>query len=295
MTTTNMLENRPVVITGAAHGIGLALAHEAATRGASVVVVCDIDADQATSTAESIDGNAVAFTVDVTDAAAVFAMADQLIGTHGLPALVCANAGVGAPSGPTLDLDITDANWVLGVNTIGVLTTLQAFGRKLVAGDQPGWMLATASEHALGRPHTGMGIYTASKHAVLGMCDVIREELPEHVGISVLCPGLTQSDLANAVTRRPDTFGGAGDPDPMGEIVLSRGMPASDVAQRALDGVADRRFLIPTHYNALAYARDRFSEIDDAFARLAEFDTTSWDVTQVVTDMLNEAQPDPLA
>lgn len=288
----SVIENRPVVVTGAGHGIGAALAHEAAARSASAVAVCDIDLAAAESVARAIGDRAVAHEVDVTDIDAVFDLAAEIIAAHGLPGLVCANAGVAPAQGPTLDLDPTDARWVLGVNTIGVLTTLQAFGRRLVAGDEPGWLMATASEHALGRPHSGMGIYTASKHAVLGMCDVIRTELPEHVGISVLCPGLTQSDLAGAATHRPDSFGGAGQADAMTATVLARGMPAAEVAARALDGASAGHFLIPTHYNALAYAAARQDEVAEAFDRLAEIDTSNWDAEQVVADMLGELADD---
>ena len=199
--------------------------------------------------------------------------------------------GVGPTQGPTLDLDLVEARWVLEVNTVGVLATLQSFGRKMAASPQRSWMMATASEHSLGRPHPGLGIYTASKHAVLGMCDVMRAELPDHVGLSVLCPGLTQTDFADAATRRPEAFGGPGTANPMGQMLLARGMPAADVAARALDGVEAGQFLIPTHYNALDYATARHDEVTTAFERLAETDTTNWDVGHVLQQMLNDPNP----
>ena len=279
---------RPVVVTGGGHGIGAALAAEAAHRGASAVVVCDIDEAAAHATASAIGPQATARFMDVTDSDSVSVTADEIIANVGLPGVVFANAGVGPAQGPLLDLDPTDAAWVLGVNTLGVLATMQAFGRPMAMSDTPGHLVATASEHALGRPHSGLGIYTASKHAVLGMCDVMRDELPAHVGISVLCPGLTQSRFAEAVAHRPDAFGGPGVADPLGSQVIARGMPAAVVAQRAFDGVAAGHFLIPTHYNARAYAIARAEEVDASFARLADIDTTDWDVGTVVTRLLHE-------
>ncbi|MGI9578400.1 MAG: SDR family NAD(P)-dependent oxidoreductase [Microthrixaceae bacterium] len=287
----SVIENRTVVITGAGHGIGAALAHEAANRGASLVLVCDIDAAAATSVAELIGERAEARTIDVTDTAGVFALADEAVKDFGVPGLVCANAGVAPAQGPTLDLDLTDARWVMEVNTLGVLATLQAFGRPMANTDDRSCLLATASEHGLGRPHPGLGIYTASKHAIVGMCDVMRTELPAHMGLSVLCPGLTQTDFANAQTRRTEPFGGAGEPNPMGAMLLARGMPASVVASRALDGVEAGQFLIATHYNALGYATSRYEEVAAAFERLAEIDTTNWDVGDVLEGMLNDQNP----
>ena len=137
------------------------------------------------------------------------------------------------------------------------------------------------------------GLYTASKHAVLGMCDVLRGELPEHVGISVLCPGLTTSQLWNAVAMRPDEHGGAGEGDPQaGAFMEHAGMSAAVVAERAFDGLAAGHFLIPTHYNARNYAEARATEAGEAFDRLAEVDTTNYDLNTLAADLLAQMAED---
>ncbi|MGI9577127.1 MAG: SDR family NAD(P)-dependent oxidoreductase [Microthrixaceae bacterium] len=285
------IKGRPVVVTGAGNGIGAALANEASSRGASAVAVVDIDLADAERVAGEID-RAVAYHCDVTDKSSVDSMAEAVLDSHGLPGLVCANAGVGPAGGPLLETDPSQVEWVLGVNVIGVLSTMQAFGQRMVSGADPGWLMATGSEHSLGRPHLGMGIYTASKHAVFGMCDVLRGELPEHVGVSLLCPGLTTSMLWNASAKRPDSFGGPADGDQMGAVVMEAGMDASVVAQRALDGAEAGRFVIPTHYNALDYAEARWTEVAEAFDELSRIDTSTWHVDDVAADLIAQMMAD---
>lgn len=291
MTGTVDLTGAHVVVTGGASGIGAALAHEAASRGAARISLLDVDIETATATADEIDAStaagAQAYACDVSTAADVDALAAHLVDEHGLPALVCANAGVTGPTAPLLDTGADVAAWILGVNTLGVLHTLQSFGRRMVAAGAGGWLLVTASEHAVGVPHLNAGVYTASKHAVLGLCDVLRRELPDHVGLSVLCPGLTVSRLWQASELRPERFGGPIDADrSAGAFMEHAGMPATTVAERALDGVAAGHFLIPTHYNARAYAAQRSEETAEAFERLSAIDTTDYDVVRLVTDLL---------
>lgn len=284
------INGRPVVVTGGGNGIGAGLAVEAASRGASTVAIVDVNAEAATATAERIVADGGAATVhlcDVADAVAVDELADELVSAHGLPGLAIANAGVMLPTGPLLDMAASDIEWLLGVNLRGVISTLQSFGRRMVAADQGGWLLATASEHALGVPHLFGAPYTASKHAVLGACDVLRGELPDHVGVSVLCPGLTTSQLWNSTSVRPDEFGGAVDGDPQsGAFMEASGMAAATVAHRAFDGVQAGHFLIPTHYNARRYAEARATEAAEAFDRLAEIDTTDYDVGTLAAELL---------
>jgi len=280
---------RPVVVTGGGNGIGAALAAEAARRSASAIAVVDIDEAAAAGVVEQLRASGV-------DASA--SMADQVVADHGLPGLVMANAGVMVATAPLLDMAAADVAWLLGVNLHGVIHTLQSFGRRLAASETGGWLLATGSEHSLGVPHLFGAPYTASKHAVLGVCDVLRGELPPHVGISVVCPGLTASALWNSTATRPERYGGAIDGDPQaGAFMETAGMAAATVASRALDGVEAGSFVIPTHYNARMYAERRADELAAAFDALAEIDTTDYDITNLVSGLMsaNDGDEPPTA
>lgn len=286
------VEGKPVVVTGGGSGIGAALALEAAGRGASHVAVADVDLEAAQTVAESIaaqGGAAAAHRCDVTDSAGIEDLAQAIAADHGVPGLVCANAGVMSAMAPLLDTTSSDAEWVVRVNVLGTINTLQSFGRLMAAGQEQGWLMATGSEHSVGVPHANSGAYTASKHAVLGMCDVLRAELPDHVGVSVVCPGLTASLLWNATRQRPDHYGGSADNDPgAGAFMEQMGMSAETVAQRAFDGIAAGHFLIPTHYHARAYAEQRADDMAEAYDRLAEVDTADYDLNRTVTQFLEQ-------
>ncbi|MGI9616311.1 MAG: SDR family NAD(P)-dependent oxidoreductase [Acidimicrobiales bacterium] len=289
------IEGRLVVVTGAANGIGAALASASLGRGAAHVVLIDVAGDEVEAAAAALSeggGSVSAEVCDVSDADAVFALAAEVIAEHGLPGLVCANAGVGPDVGPLLDATIDDVRWVFGVNVVGVLATLQAFGRPMAAADTEGWLLATASEHGLGVPHLGNGVYTSSKHAVIGMCDVIRRELPAGLGMSVLCPGLTISDFWRSAAKRPESHGGPGAANDLGRAVLAQGMAPELVAERALDGVDRGDFLIPTHYNTKDYADARAAEVVAAFDRLADIDTSTWHVDDAIAAVFSSLEGD---
>jgi len=285
-----------VLVTGAGSGIGAALALEANRRGASVVICTDIDGEAAERTAETIrsaGGTAVFQALDILDADAVATCAAEVEATHGTPGLVCANAGVIGASKPLLGMDLNDARWVLDVNVMGTLHTLQAFGRILAASESVGWILVTGSEHSLGRSHNGAAAYTASKHAVLGMCDVFRAELPDNVGVSVLCPGVTNSQLWDAARNKSEAFGGPESGHEIAESVMAMGMPPGDVADKALSGAGSGHFIIASHANAAAYAQSRAADVADAFERLADQgETRDYDLDTLVAEFMTTQEAD---
>jgi NAD(P)-dependent dehydrogenase (short-subunit alcohol dehydrogenase family) len=284
------IEGRVVAVTGAASGIGAALAEEAAARHAAAVAVIDVDPDGAKATAQRIAERGVmasAFTCDISDVEAVERVAAEVAETLGVPGLVCANAGVNPDAAPVLEAEPGNLAWALSVNVVGTWATLRAFGRLMVAATEPGWLLVTGSEHAIGVPFPGNGFYTAGKHAVLGLADVLRRELPEHVGISIMIPGLAVTGLWRSGALRPQELGGPSPDNELARALLARGMEPAAVAALALDGVAANRFMVATHPHAKRYSEARAADVAEAFTALetAGVPDASYDVMELIAEL----------
>ena len=288
------VERKVAVVTGAASGIGLALAKALSDRGCRLILA-DVDDDRVQAAAKEIGGDAFAVECDVSDRSAVEALADAAQARYGDVDVVFNNAGVMPASGPTAtDADPLDLDWVLSVNVVGTWNGCSVFGRRFAARPQPGWIVNTASEHALGMQHAGQAFYTASKHAILGLSDVLRAELPGHVGISVLCPGLVQSQLWDASRHHARPLDADAESFlPFAKAVMDRGMPASEVAHKAIDGVERGDFLIITHASSRPAAERRAAEVSEAFDAQAPYDEgwQRYDVNTVIQAVLADHRP----
>ena len=293
------LEGEIAVVTGAGAGVGRGIALALGERQVKVVVA-DIEADRAEAVAQEIydhGGDAIGVACDVRDLACVEALADAAWDRYGDVSIIWNNAGVAVTSaGGVIDGDPVDLEWVLSVNLVGAWNGCSVFGKRFVERGAPAWIVNTASEHALGFVHPGQGFYTASKHALLGLSDVIRHELPEHVGISVFCSGLVESELWNAARNRPTPI--APELAPVAEVakaVIGQGMPAVDAGRKAVAGLAAEEFLIVTHPTSRGVAERRFEEIAKAFDSQAPYEEgcERYDVNAVAASVmaqLEEAQ-----
>ncbi|WP_049572371.1 SDR family oxidoreductase [Nonomuraea sp. SBT364] len=175
------------VVTGAASGIGKALAtrlHEAGTR----LVLADIDADGLTGF-----GAGTAVRTDVSDAAAMEALAAAAPDAD----LVCLNAGiVGKDLGAPWEVAPEDWDRVFAVNLGGVVNGLRAFVPRLLATGRPGHILITASLAGLATFPAG-GAYAASKHAVVAVAEQAALTLADTpIGVTLLCPALVRSAMS---------------------------------------------------------------------------------------------------
>ena len=268
------LTGRGVLITGGAGGIGLALAETFRAQGAQVFLA-DRDAERLAASARSLGaGSAVC---DVTDPDAVEATLAQAWDHCGGIDVLCANAGV-VRSAPLIEVSRDEAEWQFAVNVWGVLDCCQAFVRRLRREQRPGHLLLTGSEASLSHPDfvrpMQVGVYHMTKHAVLSMGDALRGELePEGIGVSVLCPGPTPTDLAvSSEAARVAHLGGTAElrgPQAGDESEAdARSRDPRTVAEAALAGLRRGLFVIPTHPHIREDVRARYDEIERGFADL---------------------------
>lgn len=282
-----VFEGKRAVVTGGGAGIGRGLCKQLASRGVHVVVV-DIEGDKAKRVANEIGPLATARQCDVSDAQAVDRLAEAVWAEHGRIDLVFANAGIGL-SAPILTSTLAEYEATMGVNMRGVWAVSKAFAGRMVEQGVKGHICLTGSEHSLGLQHAGNGLYTASKHAVLGFGDVLRAELEGKVGVSVLCPGLVATDIADS-DRHYDWAERSARAKAMGAAVMAKGLDPEIVAAETLEAIGQGAFLIVTHPSARAAAEKRWQEIDTAFATQPPQDGSRdhLDVDRVVAEVIAE-------
>ncbi|WP_162248504.1 SDR family oxidoreductase [Microbacterium sp. Root61] len=202
---------RVAVVTGGASGIGRGVVDAFRGAGATVVIA---DRDPV-ALARVREEGFTAIETDVTDAASVAALADQVIADHGRVDLVVNNAGVG-PKGLVRELTLDDWRWVLEVNLMGVIHGVHHFLPHLRSNPHGAWIVNTASMSRFFTP-PGYAPYVASKAAVEGLSLSLAAELAadgDQVGVTVLHPGAVRTNIKESLRNRPaGTAGGLVDFD----------------------------------------------------------------------------------
>lgn len=287
-------QGKTAVLTGAGSGFGLECARIGAGLGMNLVLV-DVQQDaldKAQAELEATGAAVLARKVDVADAAQMEALAQAVKARFGAPHFVFNNAGVGS-GGLIWENSVRDWEWVLGVNVWGVIHGVRLFTPMMLeaAAADPNWrghIVNTASMAGL-LTAPNMGIYNASKHAVVALTETLYQDLrlvSDQVSASVLCPyfvptGITQSErnrpaaLAAAAPTKSQLIGQA-----MTDKAVSSGkITAAEVAQKVFDAIRDDRFYIYSHPKALGNAQSRFDAIvagvnpPDPFAERPEIGT----------------------
>ena len=183
--------DKVVVITGAASGIGRAVARAFSEKGARVHLV-DIDADGLKSLAAEL--GATAHKVDCTGAKAVQALADAVFAAEGRVDVLCNNAGV-VCGGPVEEIPLKDWRWAIDVNLWGVIHGVRAFVPRMLQQGGEGHIVNTSSMAGL-VPFPFVAPYVASKSAVAGLSEALDCELaPRGIRVTALCPGAVKTNV----------------------------------------------------------------------------------------------------
>ena len=211
------LKGRLAIVTGAAEGIGAMLAEGFARHGMDVALL-DIQKEAAQDTAARLSAetgqDCFAMWVDVSDRDAMVAAAEELAQKRDDWGLVWVNAGVGVGA-RLIGGNPRAVEWAYGVNVLGAIWTAQAFLPPLLAQKGARHIGFTASSAALASPEAPLTLYAATKHASLGLAEGLRAEAAaENIPMTILCPGLLNTDIWDAARARPPKFGGPKRMDP---------------------------------------------------------------------------------
>lgn len=251
------MAGRVAIITGAASGIGFAMALQAAKAGMKVALadVEDGALNKAVAQIKETGADVLGVKTDVANLDSVKELAKATTETLGDPWLVMNNAGV-AKLGLSWELSESDWRWVLDVNLYGVVNGLLAFLPGLVLRNS-GYIVNTASAAGLmGVP--GGAPYVASKHAVVGLSESLYRELramKSSVGVSVLCPAAVDTRIAYAERNRPghpyfESPTEGLPPIPLDEPIHA--LPPVEVAGQVFAAMSARRFWILPHAAQIA-------------------------------------------
>jgi len=212
----NELAGKVALVTGAASGIGLALARRFAQEGMKVVLA-DIESEPLAAAQAAIQaggGTAIAVRTDVSHEHEVKRLADTAFDTWGAVDVLCNNAGVGGLGADAVwNTPVEDWDWVLGVNFRGVVHGLRHFVPRMLAGGEPGHIVNTASAAGFVTGATAAP-YTISKHAVVALSEHLYKDLKTRdakLSVSVLCPGWVDTNIIDSARNRPDELKPKGD------------------------------------------------------------------------------------
>lgn len=248
-------KGKVAVVTGAASGIGLALAERFAAEGMKVVL-SDIEENALQAAMEKVKATgaeAIAVRTDVSIADEVDALARKTIDTFGGVHIVCNNAGV-IKGGQSWEMPIKDYEWVLGVNFWGVIHGIRSFMPILIEQDVEAHVVNTASSSGLNcTPY--MAAYCSSKHAVVVLSECMYHELVlsgSKVKVSVLLPTAVATSIGSAERNRPDRFKhddnrGADFADFItnaAKEATAKGIPPATAADQVIQAIRDERFYI---------------------------------------------------
>jgi NAD(P)-dependent dehydrogenase (short-subunit alcohol dehydrogenase family) len=244
-------KGKVAVVTGAASGIGLGVTERFLQEGMKVVLA-DVEKgnlDRECARLAKAGAEVLGVLCDVRDPDALKDLAARTVSHFGGVHVVFNNAGVG-PAGPMLETTAEDWRWIVDVNLLGVAYGVMAFGPIMKEAGE-GHIINTASE--AGHVSSAvLGMYTATKHAVVGLSESLFREL-EGTGVSVhcLCPNLVRTEIFNSERNRDDgvemTATQTATIAPLREAITAMGITTDKVAGDIIDALRADQFWIFTH------------------------------------------------
>ena len=245
-------KDKTVTITGGATGIGFALAKRFGSEGAKIIIgePRQNRLDEAVDALKALGIDASAMVMDVTDEASVTALADFADATYGGTDVLINNAGV--PSRrrtPMVDMAMDDVRALFDVNFFGVWHGSAIFGKRMIERGTPAAIYNLASENSFFNAVPNTASYIASKHAVRGLTEAMRDDFPDFVQVGMIVPGFVASEM----TKGSEQWA----------------MDADEFAEKVVEQIRAGEFYVVTHSYNIERIKPIHEKIEDAYSRNA--------------------------
>ena len=241
-----------VAITGGATGIGFSLAKRFGEEGAKIALSGRRKKrlDEAVKALKKLGVQAKAFQCDVSKRKDLEKFADAAWKAFGTVDVLVNNAGIMVPQAPLVDMPYEDVEKIFSINIWGVWNGSAVFGKRFIEQGTPAAIYNVGSENSLfnGVPYGAS--YVATKHAVLAMTEALREEMPPHVHVALICPGFVTSEL--------------GEPEAM-----ALGMDTDKYTGIAMEQIKNGEFFIVSHAHNIVRINARHDALVKAYERYA--------------------------
>ncbi|MDV7145983.1 SDR family oxidoreductase [Tropicimonas sp. TH_r6] len=265
--------NKVVVITGGATGIGKGFAKAFGLEGAKIVLNGRRQErlDEAQAELEALGIEVATLAGDVTDPQGIEALAEFAWAWKGKVDVLINNAGMMVPYAPVLQMPLEHFRAIYEVNFFSVVVASQIFGRRFLEKGTPAAIYNVGSENSLFHGTPMNGAYVGTKHSVYAITHSLREELPEFIDVSLICPGFVMSELGPKEN-------------------MQHGMPTDEYIAIAMKQIKDGEFWVVSHAYNMVRICEKFDQLEQAYATYApryEGDQ-QYDVRTVVQPILEE-------
>lgn len=266
-------KDKVIVITGGATGIGFGYAKAFGQEGAKIVISGRREnrLQEAVAELEKLGVEASCKLADATRVEDTEALADFAWDKYGKVDVLVNNAGMMVPHAPVLDMPIEHIQGIFNVNFMGVVIGSKVFGKRFVEQGTPCAIYNIGSENSLFHGTPFNGAYVATKHGVMAITHSLKEELPEFVDISLICPGFVFSELGPKEN-------------------MQHGMPTDEFINMTIPQLKANEFFVVSHAYNMERINDKNAKIAKAFETYApryEGDQ-QYDVRTVVQPILEE-------
>lgn len=244
-------KDKTVVITGGATGIGFGFAKQFGREGANIIIgdPSQEKLDRASNILSELGIYIKTKTMDVTDPVSVEAFSDYAFKTFGTVYLLINNAGIALPRQSMTEIDLVDLRRLFDVNFFGVWHGAAIFGKRMIEAGTPAAIYNVASENSFFNAVTKSAPYIASKHAVRGLTEAMRNDFPDFIQVGMIVPGLVASEM----TKGSEAYA----------------MSADDFAAKVVEQIRAGEFYVVTHGYNIERIKPIHAAIEDAYARNA--------------------------